>query len=73
MAELGETLLGGLARGVDGDDATAARERNKVCWWRLAQSSLRNGRRRFLLETGAAGAGFGGGAVTSGRRAACGA
>lgn len=24
MAELGETLLGGLARGVDGDDATAA-------------------------------------------------
>ena len=24
MAELGEALLGGLARGVDGDDATAA-------------------------------------------------
>jgi hypothetical protein len=24
MAELGETLLGGLAGGVDGDDATAA-------------------------------------------------
>jgi len=24
MAELGETLLGGLARGVDGDDATTA-------------------------------------------------
>jgi hypothetical protein len=94
MAELGEALLGGLAAGVNGDDAPAAAagaaqnvgagqspwgrrrwERNKVCWWSLAQSSLRVVRRFFFEDADAGGAstGFGCDAVTSGRRAACGA